>query len=473
VFEDDVTVPAGWYPDPMGLPQLRWWNSHAWTELTTEAVSPIRPAQTEDGKSDSRDAADDFDESSGVIERLASTPAVAPATPVSPVTPVSPATPVSPVAPVTPVIPRLGSSLNSADQASENALSRREQRAQRERDEQFGNLAASQLEDSFLVQSTDTIEHVRAIDVEPYPEDEDDEENEPAPAAEPSTLTGPIFTGSIFTIADVPRATVPATTANRATDAARPARVESPFEPRAALGAISGSVAQNDRPTLPITPGEPAAPVVEPTTRPTLPPVYTGPVWIIALMPAVHLIIGLLLLLGFGARFGITPTIVILSLLYVIDVGLALLDRRSLSALGYTHRASWAWALLTGPVYLVARALALVRVGRPGLAPLGVWVLIAVLQLGSILVVPGLIISALPEAFSAQAEKSVTADASIIGTKLEVDCPASPPALIGSTFICEATRASGDTSQIVVRLLRVNGWIDWHVDDWGSLGLSR
>jgi hypothetical protein len=470
VLEDDVTVPAGWYPDPMGLPQLRWWNSHAWTELTTEAVSPIRPAKSADSDADDRDAgaaekidaADDFDESSGVIERLASTPAATP---------------------VTPVIPRLGSSLGSGStgsgstQAADDALSRREQRAQRERDEQFGNLTASQLEESFLIQSTDTIEHVRAIDVEPYPEDDEDpeddeEEEEPAAAAasEPSTLTGPIFTGSIFTIADVPRATIQA---SPMTDAPRQARLESPFEPRAALGAISGSVAQNDRPTLPITPGEPAAPVVETTTRPALPPVYTGPVWIIALMPAVHLIIGLLLLLGFGARFGITPTIVILSLLYVIDVGLALLDRRNLSALGYSHRASWAWALLTGPVYLVARALALVRVGRPGLAPLGVWVLIAVLQLGSILVVPGLLISALPEAFSAQAEKSVTADASIIGSKLEVDCPPSPPALIGSTFTCRATTASGDTSKVVVRLLRVNGWIDWHVDDWGSLGLAR
>ena len=41
MFEDDVTVPAGWYPDPMGLPQLRWWNNHAWTELTTEARPPL------------------------------------------------------------------------------------------------------------------------------------------------------------------------------------------------------------------------------------------------------------------------------------------------------------------------------------------------------------------------------------------------------------------------------------------------
>lgn len=41
-------VPAGWYPDPLGLPQLRWWDSQAWTEHTSEARAPIviQPAAT-------------------------------------------------------------------------------------------------------------------------------------------------------------------------------------------------------------------------------------------------------------------------------------------------------------------------------------------------------------------------------------------------------------------------------------------
>lgn len=37
----DFGVPAGWYPDPLGLPQLRWWDSQAWTEHTSEARAPI------------------------------------------------------------------------------------------------------------------------------------------------------------------------------------------------------------------------------------------------------------------------------------------------------------------------------------------------------------------------------------------------------------------------------------------------
>ncbi len=41
VAEGDVRVPAGWYPDPLGLPQLRWWDNHAWTEYTSDARQPM------------------------------------------------------------------------------------------------------------------------------------------------------------------------------------------------------------------------------------------------------------------------------------------------------------------------------------------------------------------------------------------------------------------------------------------------
>ena len=48
VDENNFGVPAGWYPDPLGLPQLRWWDSQAWTEHTSEARAPIiiQPATT-------------------------------------------------------------------------------------------------------------------------------------------------------------------------------------------------------------------------------------------------------------------------------------------------------------------------------------------------------------------------------------------------------------------------------------------
>lgn len=39
--DDLFGAPAGWYPDPLGLPQLRWWNNHAWTEQTSAARQPM------------------------------------------------------------------------------------------------------------------------------------------------------------------------------------------------------------------------------------------------------------------------------------------------------------------------------------------------------------------------------------------------------------------------------------------------
>jgi hypothetical protein len=30
-----ANIPAGWYPDPMGLPQRRWWDSSSWTQHVT------------------------------------------------------------------------------------------------------------------------------------------------------------------------------------------------------------------------------------------------------------------------------------------------------------------------------------------------------------------------------------------------------------------------------------------------------
>ncbi|MCS0499088.1 DUF2510 domain-containing protein [Protaetiibacter mangrovi] len=43
---DDRQVPAGWYPDPLGLPQLRWWDGQGWAEHTSEARRPLFAAPT-------------------------------------------------------------------------------------------------------------------------------------------------------------------------------------------------------------------------------------------------------------------------------------------------------------------------------------------------------------------------------------------------------------------------------------------
>ena len=45
-----TAAPAGWYNDPLGIPQLRWWNGIGWTnhvqenraEFSRGALSPRR-----------------------------------------------------------------------------------------------------------------------------------------------------------------------------------------------------------------------------------------------------------------------------------------------------------------------------------------------------------------------------------------------------------------------------------------------
>ncbi|WP_309620184.1 DUF2510 domain-containing protein [Salinibacterium sp.] len=39
--QNEFGVSSGWYPDPLGLPQLRWWDGQGWAEHTSEARAPI------------------------------------------------------------------------------------------------------------------------------------------------------------------------------------------------------------------------------------------------------------------------------------------------------------------------------------------------------------------------------------------------------------------------------------------------
>ncbi|MFT4123205.1 MAG: DUF2510 domain-containing protein [Microbacteriaceae bacterium] len=40
----EFAVSPGWYPDPLGLPQMRWWNGQGWTERVDQALAPQSPA---------------------------------------------------------------------------------------------------------------------------------------------------------------------------------------------------------------------------------------------------------------------------------------------------------------------------------------------------------------------------------------------------------------------------------------------
>lgn len=381
MFDDNVTVPAGWYPDPMGLPQLRWWNNHAWTELTTEARPPLVMQQP--------------------------------------------------------------TRVMYAD--DDDLPTRRQQREQRERDEQYVRLATAEGEDDASVGGAVAF-------AEP--------QLELATPDEPEQIVP--FEALV---AEIPVAT-PATVA--AEDVFEPGEpVGDGYSPRSATTAVSAPTVQSSQTTAEADGGAARSRVIE------RPATYTAPVWIIALVPVLQLVVALLLLLGFGSSLGATAMIVLLAISYLFVVGMAIVDYTQLSNSGHERPAHWAWAFLSAPIYLIARSMRLSRSGEPGFAPLLVWAALALLQVGSIIVVPGIIVATFPVAFSHQAEASVVSIGSVINTNLHVTCPATPPVLVGSTFTCSVANNSGKSGDVVVRLDRVNGWIAWSVADWGVFASSN
>ena len=427
MFEDDVTVPAGWYPDPMGLPQLRWWNNHAWTELTTEARAPVVMQQ-----------------------QVTSNP---------------------------------GRRVLYADDEEEEIFpTRRQQREQREREEEYRSLATDEDEardaiaghvplssglreiDAPVVAEAPVIETpVAEVPVAETPVTETPAYE--APIVETPVAAAPEQPPVETPIAASAQATAPVAAPDRALidegDAGVAENFDDIFLPRSATNSVSSPFARYDR--------ERTADAA--TTRATTIPrlgIYTAPVWIIALLPLVQLVGGLLILLGIGAVSSMAVTIALLVAPYIVVILLAIADRAMLKRMGHEHAAHWAWAILSAPVYLIARSMALSRTGGLGLAPLLVWAALGMLQVASILVVPGMLISILPTVFSAQAEQSVSSEAAIIGADLTVHCPTPPPVLIGTTFTCSATSTAGHDLNVTVSLQRANGWIDWRVDDWGN-----
>lgn len=421
MFEDDVTVPAGWYPDPMGLPQLRWWNNHAWTELTSEARPPL----------------------------VMQTPT------------------------------RLA-------YADEEVPTRRQQREQRERDEQYAHLATDEGDARDAVAANAPLS-VTLKEIEPpvrapivgeaVVDDEAVGDEDRADAAADVAIDDgdrhraraydhpDNFDTIDYDSSDSPVSLAPpiaaSTTADRESFDALFLQRPAATHPREFSAPDIHSV----------TPVE-----SEVSTERASRPVYNAPVWIIALVPLVLLVSSLLLLLGFGSSLGMLVTPVIWAVSYVLVVVLAIADRFALKRSGYDRPAHWAWALLTAPVYLVARSMSLARLGRLGFAPLLIWAGLGILQVGSVLVVPGLIISALPNAFAMQAESSIVADASsspMLGPNLDVRCDSALPVIIGQTFRCRVITQAGVDYRPTVSLQRTNGWIDWHVDDWGVYTLTR
>ncbi|MEO8529533.1 MAG: DUF2510 domain-containing protein, partial [Pseudolysinimonas sp.] len=164
---------------------------------------------------------------------------------------------------------------------------------------------------------------------------------------------------------------------------------------------------------------------------------------------------------------------IVLGVPWIAGVALAVVDRRRLLTSGMISPAHWAWAFLGAPVYLIARLVATVREAGTGFGPVLTYFALVLFTIAGIVAVPGLVMELAPSTFAAEAERSVTQDASSIGAQLTIDCPETPPLLVQQSFTCVATNTTGEQFNVLVSLQRSNGWIDWRVDDWGVFSMGN
>ncbi|MBN9606856.1 MAG: DUF2510 domain-containing protein [Actinomycetales bacterium] len=412
--EDDTRVPAGWYPDPLGLPQLRWWDNHAWTEHVSDARQPMVAQETVTTATRFADDPDDdpvpdFSNYEGFAsrrERLDFERGFDPDEQI----------PESDVETETPVA--LGEPLLAFDDPRLSL----EAPAREQREAGYASPAERLLSRGGLPDAPTSARY----DLDTRFDDLLGDEAEAYLAAAPRSAQSHLGDNS--------ERYVP----------------ESFDEMTARAGASAGGATG---------------------TEPT---VSTGPVWILALTPLIMLMLGMLFLLS-GAAGTFSPVFVgvILGVPYLAGVALAVADRRQLLRAGHRDPAHWAWAFLTIPTYLLVRLASVVRATGRGYGPLLTWGALTVFVLGAIIAVPGLVIGLAPAQFAAEAEASVRYDGALRGAdSLEVDCPDVPPLLVQQSFQCGGHTPRGGDFPITVSLQRANGWIEWRVDDWGVGGMA-
>jgi len=384
-------VPAGWYPDPLGLPQMRWWDNHGWTEHTTEARAPI-------------------------------------------------------------VIQEAKLAWADDDPAIDELPTRRERR-ERERGEEDGALDEAEYDQNDADRgdaATGSPTADALLQLEPPSWDE-----LPADEPAPDILPTPEFSPAAGQATQAPSFETATAAAQTAAPEAAPAAAFPQYDQQPATAAAAQPTAH--------VPGTPYAAGTAPSTN-------TVGVWIIALLPLFQLL-GTLLVVSAAGSAGTNVGVVLAILIapYFISIPFAIMDQRALRGHGYDRPASWAWVFLSGPIYLIARAIRIVMRAGNGFAPILVWGALVLLQVGSIVAVPGLVISALPQVFSDQAAQSIEQAATVFGPITSVTCPSPPATVMGQEFTCTLYRiGSGQTYKITAALERQNGWIAWQVQDWGS-----
>ena len=196
---------------------------------------------------------------------------------------------------------------------------------------------------------------------------------------------------------------------------------------------------------------------------------YTVSAWLLALTPLFQL--GAIVLLVPVAGLGSNWPLVISAWIapHLVVLGLAAHDKLTLTLWGHRNPASPRWALMSAVGYLIVRGRRVRRETGHGSPLLLIVGLSFAALLGTCIAIPGLVISVAPSFFVGEVEAVVAADARVSGERITVDCPGTPPILLGESMSCAGVRADGETADVTVSLNRENGWISWRVDDWNGL----
>ena len=432
-------VPAGWYPDPLGLPQLRWWDAQAWTEHTSEARAPIviQPAAR-------------------VVEEE---------------------------------VPVRDTSYNAAtrergytDETRETEYSetRGTTYGGERRDTTYGGdrreagtgggrfsyttYGGDRRDTQYGEDPRGEADWLRRLEEE-GPSRREQRDRERRESALPfETIAFPDVYPEFETLSDPAREEV----APQPLLAMTLKEIEPTlFEPVGAtvLNPLSASAHTNAAPAASTLSAllEEEAPARAPKQLKT----YTGAAWAMALMPAIQLTVAVLMITVFNLGNNFPLMMMVLFAPYAIVLFFAAFDRLILQTWGHKHPANNWWSLLTEVGYLVPRAMRTYRETGKGFATLGVLGAAGVSVIAGILVLPGLLIAVFPGVFAKEVANSVEGDALVLGAEISVACPA-PPLLIGDVFTCIRSTESGDTDSLAVRLERENGWISWRVIDWGT-----
>lgn len=427
-------APAGWYPDPLGLPQLRWWDSTAWTHQTAEARAPMVMKETTYAWPE-----DEFD-----------------------------------------------SDQNNQFDNDDDLPTRRERRERERRD---GNDVAAptamtllQLEPPVSTDMQKDVPQPAPFNpFTPHASQENHETRVPQDSANTRQTPDPMAAARAASLQDQPAESFPASSYSNeqaGTAYTQPGRSSAPAEESVFSGFASQPSHQNFPSQQQTFDWAPAAnPLLDPQyqaylkaqTAPHTKATHNGAVWMIALIPLMQLVLSLLVLTAYGTSEASNIMMALWIAPYPIAIALAAIDRHQLKKTGHEVTAHWLWSLLGAPIYLIVRAIAAIRESGGGFGPVLVWSALGLLQIGAIIAVPGLLIGTIPAVFADQAQQSIVSDAAVIGAAMEVTCPATPPVLISQSFECsgQVINSEAPPYDIVVSLQRVNGWIAWRVDDWG------